>query len=421
MITRIMNTNNWLLKKSMPNYMWVRLNCASLVLFLIGMLALPLPLTAQQNQQSFKETDIRLLQVRASSVDWGDFNNDGNLDVVIAGRIDPDNKRTIIYQNNGNGNFSPLNANLEGISEGDVRWGDFDGDNDLDLVAIGWNEIENPTATIYENDNGTFAPISAGLQGVSYGSADWGDYDGDNDLDLIITGAQNGLQASTILYQNQENGTFEPVDANLMGVWKGSAEWGDFDADGDQDLVITGRDREDFPIAVIYENDGSGSFTQVKADLMGAFGGSSSDWGDYDNDDDLDLLISGWNANIAPATVVYQNQGDGNFSSVDARLMGVNDGMARWIDYDNNNNLDIMITGANARQEAVTRVYQNKPDTSFVLTRITFEGTWRSSFSWGDYNNDGFQDVVISGADYYNERVTKIYRNVLGQSPDSNR
>ncbi|MDZ7682807.1 MAG: hypothetical protein U5J63_14100 [Fodinibius sp.] len=46
------------------------------------------------------------------------------------------------------------------------------------------------------------------------------------------------------------------ADAKLMGVWKGSAEWGDYDSDGDLDLVLTGRDREDFPIAVIYANDG---------------------------------------------------------------------------------------------------------------------------------------------------------------------
>lgn len=387
-----------------------------LVLLLFGFLITPSALSAQQSQQSFQKTDFRLLQVLASSVDWGDFNNDGNLDLVIAGRIDPDNKRTIIYQNNGNGNFSPLNAGLEGISEGDVSWGDFDGDGDLDLVAIGWNGVENPTATLYENDNGTFSPVNAGFEGVSYGSADWGDYDGDGDLDLIITGAVDGLEASTTLYENQGDGTFEPVDANLMGVWKGSAEWGDFDADNDLDLVITGRDREDFPISVIYENDGNGNFSQVEADLMGVFGGSSSDWGDFDGDGDLDLLISGWNANIAPATVVYRNEGDGSFTSVDTRLMGVNDGMARWIDYDNNDNLDIMVTGANANQEAVTRVYKNKPDTSFVLTGITFEGTWRSSFSWGDFNNDGYQDLVITGADYYNERVTKIYRNLLGQS-----
>lgn len=382
----------------------------------LAILMAPLLVSGQQTDKSFQKTDIRLLQVLASSVDWGDFNGDGNIDLVIAGRIDPDNKETIIYQNNGNGEFSALNANLEGISEGAVKWGDYDNDGDLDLVAIGWNSLENPTATIYENDGGTFTPLNTDLQGVSYGSADWGDYDGDGDLDLVITGALDGLEASTTLYENQGDGTFEAVDANLMGVWKGSAEWGDYDSDGDLDLALTGRDREEFPIAVIYENEGNGNFSQVGADLMGAFGGSSSDWGDFDDDGDLDLLISGWNANMEPATVAYENEGDGNFTSIDARLMGVNDGMARWVDYDNNDRLDIMVTGANAKQQAVSRLYKNEPDTSFVSTGIELEGTWRSSFSWADYNNDGYLDLAITGADYYNERITIIYDNLLGNT-----
>ncbi len=395
------------------------MNVKRFVIAIFWISLLPLFASAQQRNIQFEETNIPLLQVMASATDWGDFNGDGNLDLVVTGRINPDKKDMIIYQNEGGGSFSEVGADLIGISEGDVEWGDFDGDGDLDLAAVGWNSTEDPTATIYENEGGgTFTPLDVDLQPVTYGSTDWGDFDGDGDLDLIITGANNGLTPTTTLYENEGNGEFTPADANLMGVWKGSAEWGDYNGDGNLDLVLTGRDREEFPIAVIYENNGDGTFTQVGADLMGAFGGSSSDWGDFDGDGDPDLLISGWNANIEPATVVYENQGNGQFSSTDARLMGVNDGMARWLDYDNNDRLDIMVTGSNADQEAITRIYKNEPDTSFVLTDIAIKGTWRSSFSAGDYDNDGLLDIVISGADYYNERMSTIYRN-LGQTEAS--
>lgn len=58
------------------------------------------------------------------------------------------------------------------------------------------------------------------------------------------------------------------------------------------------------------------------------------------------------------------------------------------------------------RQENIRK---NEPDTSFVLTDITIKGTWRSSSSWGDFNTNDYQELAITGADYYNERITIIY------------
>lgn len=382
----------------------------------IFLLLAPVYLAAQQENRQFEQIDFTPIQVIESTADWGDFDGDGDLDLVVAGRINPDVKETIIYENEGNGEFTALGADLEGISEGSVKWQDFDGDGDLDLAVVGWNSLEEPTATIYENEgDGTFTPLNTNLKGVTYGSADWGDYNGDGNPDLIITGANEGLTPTTTIYRNEGDGTFTEVDANLLGVWKGSADWGDVDGDGDQDLVITGRDREDFPITVIYENEGNDSFSQLGADIMGVFGNSSSHFGDYDNDGDPDLLLSGWNANIQPATVIYENMGDGTFEQTDDRLMGVNDGMAQWIDYNSDDRLDIMVTGANADQEAITRIYTNESDTSFVLSDIRLEGTWKSGFSWGDFNGDGYPDLVLTGADYYNERTTIIYENQQGQ------
>lgn len=372
----------------------------------------PSILLAQQDTKQFQQLSFTPVQVIESSADWGDFDNDGDLDLVVTGRINPDVKEVRIYENEGDGSFSDINADLEGISEGSVKWADFDGDGDLDLAAVGWNSLEEPTATIYENEGGgTFTPIDANLEGVTYGSADWEDYNDDGNPDLIITGADDGLTPTTTLYRNEGDGTFTPVDANLMGVWKGSADWADIDGDGDSDLVITGRDREDFPITVLYENEGNDTFTQVGADIMGVYGNSSSHFGDYDNDGDPDLLISGWNANIEPATVIYENTGDNNFEATDDRLVGVNDGMAQWVDYNNDDRLDIMVSGANADNAAVTRLYKNEPDTSFVLTGIDLKGTWKSGFSWGDFNNDGYPDLVLTGADFYNKRTTIIYVN----------
>jgi hypothetical protein len=367
-------------------------------------------------QKPFVPVDADFENVLASTLDWGDYDQDGDMDLVVAGRINPDKKSTRIYRNDGNGSFTRIGASLEGISEGGVKWVDYDGDGDLDVSIIGWDPEEYPTATLYENvGDDSFERMDTGWEGVNYGSIDWGDYDNDGDPDVLITGTTADLEPQTILYENQGDGTFNPVNAGFMGVWKGSAEWGDFDADGDLDLALTGRDREDYPIAVIYRNDGQGNFEQIEANLMGVYGGSSSDWGDFDDDGDLDLVITGWNSNIEPATVVYENKDNQNFEAMDLRLMGVNDGMARWVDFNNDDRLDLMVSGSNADNEAVTRLYANEPDTSFVLTNINLKGSWRSSFRWADIDGDGYPDLALTGADFYNQRMTIVYRNRLGK------
>ena len=58
--------------------------------------------------------------------------------------------------------------------------------------------------------------------------------------------------------QQTSSATFEPVGAGLTGVHKGSSDWGDFDSDEDLDLVVTGRDTNNDPTARIYENNGDG-------------------------------------------------------------------------------------------------------------------------------------------------------------------
>jgi hypothetical protein len=87
--------------------------------------------------------------------------------------------------------------------------------------------------------------------------SDWGDYDNDGDLDLVVTGFDGSPYAATI-YENQGGGVFAPLtNAGLAGVSfgsSGSGAWGDFDNDGDLDLVLTGVDSNFIDTATIYEN-----------------------------------------------------------------------------------------------------------------------------------------------------------------------
>ena len=100
--------------------------------------------------------------------------------------------------------------------------------------------IHNNITRVYRNNgNGTFGDIVAGLTGVRESSVDWGDYDNDGDLDILVAG-QNGTQELAIVYRNNGNNTFSSLVGGLTGVRGSSLAWGDSDNDGDLDIVLTG-------------------------------------------------------------------------------------------------------------------------------------------------------------------------------------
>jgi predicted nucleotidyltransferase len=136
--------------------------------------------------------------------------------------------------------------------------------------------------------------------------------------------------------------------------------WGDYDNDGDLDILLTGRDSGSTRIAKVYQNTGSG-FGEVYAGSLTAVSSSSVAWGDYDNDGDLDILLTGWDTNEIPVAKIYQNTGSG-FSEVYAgSLPGVRQGSAVWGDYDNDGDLDILLTGFNDdSSSAIAKIYRNE-------------------------------------------------------------
>src|SRR6185503_18528917 len=149
-------------------------------------------------------------------------------------------------------------------------------------------------ARILRNDGShTFTDISgtASLTGVSSGSAAWGDYDNDGKLDLLITGT-TGSAASTRLYHNDGGNSFSFVPTSLAASERGAAAWGDVDGDDDLDVVLTGctDDACSGRLAELYHNDGGGTFVQltVTPSALRPESDGTAIWGDYDIDGNPD-------------------------------------------------------------------------------------------------------------------------------------
>ena len=346
------------------------------------------------SQTFVEQTGISLSGVIYSSISWGDYDNDGDLDILLTGSTGPSNISKI-YRNDA-GVFTEINAGLTGISYSSVSWGDYDNDGDLDILLTGYTG-STYISKIYRNDAGVFTDINAGLTGVDKSSVAWGDYDNDGDLDVLLTGYTGSGYISKI-YRN-EGGAFTDIIAGITGVGNSSVSWCDYNNDGNLDILLTGFTGSS-PISKIYRND-AGVFTDINAGLTGV-SGSSVAWGDFDNDGDLDILLTG-SSGSGYISKIYRNDA-GVFTDINAGLTGVNSGSVAWGDCDNDGDLDILLTGY-----GYSKIYRNDAGV-FTDINAGLAAVEYSSVSWGDYDKDGDLDILLTGS-YYSTNVSKIYRN----------
>jgi len=324
-------------------------------------------------------------------VAWGDYDGDGDLDLAIAR-----SGGNTLYRNEGGGIFVDVSI-AAGVSAGGdlaVAWADYDNDGDLDLATTG------SVSKLFRNEGGgVFADVTTGGLGLSGNSVAWADFNGDGDLDLY-----KGRGGPNQLFRN-DAGSFVDV-TGVLGVGGGETTygvaWGDYDGDNDLDLYVS-----NFTAANrLYRNDG-GAFVDVTA-VSGPIGDTSdtagSTWGDYDNDGDLDLYV----ANYGTPNKLFRNDGGvfANVTAVSGPVGDAGNGLAgEWGDYDNDGDLDLYLS----RGVAANRLYRNEGGGVFADVTVGAEGDASDSrgTSWGDYDGDGDLDLYIGNV----SGTSKLLRN----------
>lgn len=367
--------------------------CAIMMIVTSGLLA------------QFQEVTIPIPGIVNGSLDWSDYDNDGDMDLLVTGQDPTSLYLTRIYRNDGNDTFVDISAGLVGVDSSSSDWGDYDNDGDLDFVISGFSQTPGGVFTkVFKNEgNGVFNDINAGLPNVRV-KVNWGDYDNDGFLDILLTGISG--YNNTKLFRNNRNSTFSEISFGIPGYHPGSAEWGDYDNDGDLDILISGSvtvGSNSFLKTDIYRNDGGTSFVPLQTTFVGIQDGASL-WADIDNDGQLDILVSG-----SSISKVYKNVGNGEFVDMEAGITGMINTSACWGDYNNDGFLDLFITGHSGVTETI--LYHNLGGTGFFDTDIPFVAAYFNDTGWGDYNNDGDLDILYAGLTDDSNRITKLFKN----------
>jgi hypothetical protein len=363
--------------------------------------------------EGFTEVATTITDVNGTTAVWGDVDNDGDLDLLLAGMLPTFNHICAVYRNDGASGFTDIGAGLPLVYNGDAAWGDYDSDGDLDLLLIG-TDAGSYTAVskVYRNEGaGAFSDVSAALVGLSESAGAWGDYDNDGDLDLVLAGLDATWTRVSKVYRN-DDGVFAEVSAGLTGVSSGSVAWGDAEGDGDLDILLIGyAGYPDEDITKLYRNDAAGSgFTEVAAGLP-ELGNGEAAWGDYDNDGDLDILLAGRDAGGSAVSLVYRNDGALAFTDANVGLVGVTNAAAAWGDYDNDGDLDILLSGVYTGTTYVSTVYRNDAAGSgFSDMSAGLAAVAATALAWGDYDSDGDLDILLTGSSAAGP-TTLLYRN----------
>jgi len=296
--------------------------------------------------------------LRNQGLALADYNGDGLEDLYVTALNGGPNR---LYLNLGDFRFGDLSVlagvNYSGTSK-TAAWGDIDNDGDPDLYVGNRDEedvfyINNGTGG-FTNETATRGIINP----YNASSVIMADVNNDGWLDIYI----GNIQQSNKLYLNDGTGHFfdftEESGTGDVAVAMGSVFF-DYDLDGDQDLYLTHDAQVPY---ILFENDGTGRFTDVSAaaGVNYAGFGMGVDIGDYNRDGWPDLYITNLFANV-----LYRNNGDGTFTNV-APDLGVGDEGMGW------------------------------------------------GSVWGDYDNDGWQDVYVSNDFFFSPYDNVLFWNMGG-------
>lgn len=356
-----------------------------------------------------------LTGLESGTADWIDANQNGHLDLLVTGVDNNVDTTTTLYLNDGAGGFSAVDPGFTPVANSAVAVGDVNGDV-LDDVVLTGNDGNGPIAEIYLNDPaGGFLQADTGIEPVDSSSVTLGDVDSDGDLDLFLTGSNLSSNATATLYINDGTGNFSGSGETFTAVKNSSSTFGDVNDDGHLDVVYTGQTSDLVGEVLVYQNNGDGTFS-TGTSIDNLEGGSVS-LGDADADGALDLFVTGIDGNDFPRAKLYVNDGTGSFSDSGQSFVGVTNSTSEFGDMTGDGAVDLVVTGLDDTGSPTTSLYVNDGTGSFLAVDAGLGGVEHGATALGDVYGNGALDLFVSGLDTNAAPTLGLYGNEF-VSPD---
>ena len=281
-----------------------------------------------------------------------------------------------LFKNDGKAIFTNVElASVISTRDGDAAFGDHDNDGDLDLALSGIDATGKSILKLYNNSGlgiftqeTRFFSATTGPSNISYADIAWVDYDNDGDQDLIYTGVTSmiygGVVRNTLISDSSTTASGNQVLFSDFSMKDSNFDLADLNSDGNVDMVISGTGGT----KIIYNQNIKTSSMNLGSisTLIDSVAGKVK-LADYDNDGDIDILLAGTDNLANPKTIFYVNSGDGrNFVKKSYEIIPNLDlaGFS-WADYDNDRDLDLVISGQKPSSQGgnvISEIYSFEPE-----------------------------------------------------------